>query len=30
MFGFEIFGLALLVVLFTALQFCWLLETVKV
>jgi hypothetical protein len=30
MFGVEIIGLLLLAVLFTALQFGWLLETVKV
>jgi len=29
MFGFEVFGLAFLALLFTAAQFCWLLETAK-
>ena len=29
MFGLEVFGLALLALLFTAAQFCWLLETAK-
>jgi len=30
MFGLEVFGLAFLALVFTAAQFCWLLETAKV
>jgi hypothetical protein len=29
MFGFEVFALTLLALLFTAAQFCWLLESAK-
>ena len=29
MFGLEVFGLAFLALLFTAAQFCWLLEAAK-
>jgi hypothetical protein len=29
MFGLEVFGLAILALLFTAAQFCWLLEAAK-
>jgi len=30
MFGLEVFGLAFLALVFTAAQFCWLLETAEV